>query len=82
MPAVVGAKATSIEQVPPLPTVALLQPSLLMVKSSPSVIATDATDIDAVTDRFLFGTYAEGSTDCNLDGGTNSGDVNCVVEEL
>jgi hypothetical protein len=41
----------------------------------------DSTDIDAVKSRFLFGTYSEGSTDCNLDGNTNSGDVNCVVEQ-
>jgi hypothetical protein len=42
----------------------------------------DSNDIEAIKSEFLFGTYSDGSTDCNLDGGTNSGDVNCVVEKL
>jgi len=43
----------------------------------------DLTDIDAITSEFLYGDYpVDGSTDCNLDGGTNSGDVNCVAEKL
>ena len=39
-------------------------------------------DIEAIKTEFLFGTYPIGSTDCNLDSETNSGDVNCVVEKL
>jgi len=39
-------------------------------------------DIEAIKTEFLFGTYPIGSTDCNLDSETNSGDVNCVVENL
>jgi len=43
----------------------------------------DLSDIGAITSEFLYGTYPiEGSTDCNFDGDTNSGDVNCVVEKL
>lgn len=42
----------------------------------------DQNDIDAIKAEFLFGTYPIGSTDCNLDSKTNSGDVNCVVEKL
>jgi hypothetical protein len=42
----------------------------------------DLGDIDAIKSEFLYGTYAIGSTDCNFDGGTNSGDINCVVEKL
>jgi hypothetical protein len=42
----------------------------------------NSSDIDAIKSEFLFGTYSDGTTDCNLDGGTNSGDVNCVVEQL
>jgi len=42
----------------------------------------DSSDIDAITSEFLYGDYPQGSTDCNFDGETNSGDVNCVVEQL
>lgn len=42
----------------------------------------DMGDIEAIKSEFLYGTYSDGSTDCNLDGGTNSGDVNCVAEKL
>ncbi len=42
----------------------------------------DTADIDAIKSEFLLGTYVLGSTDCNFDGGTNSGDINCVVEKL
>ena len=42
----------------------------------------DSSDIDAIKSEFLFGDYPQGSTDCNFDGETNSGDVNCVVEQL
>lgn len=42
----------------------------------------DQNDIDSIKVEFLFGTYPSGSTDCNLDSKTNSGDVNCVVEKL
>ena len=42
----------------------------------------DNDDIEAIKTEFLFGTYPIGSTDCNLDSETNSGDVNCVVEKL
>lgn len=42
----------------------------------------DSSDIEPIKAQFLFDTYSEGSTDCNLDGGTNSGDVNCVVEKF
>jgi len=42
----------------------------------------DDGDIDAIKWEFLFGIYPQGSTDCNRDGETNSGDVNCVVEKL
>ncbi|MFC1605784.1 hypothetical protein ACFL33_02840 [Pseudomonadota bacterium] len=42
----------------------------------------DSSDIDAIKSEFLYGTYSVGSTDCNLDGGLNSGDINCVVEKL
>ena len=42
----------------------------------------DSSDIDAIKSEFLFGDYPQGSTDCNFDGETNSGDVNCVAEQL
>jgi len=39
----------------------------------------DSADVTAIVEEFLYGAYAEGVNDCNLDGGINSGDVNCVV---